>query len=252
MNTTTRAAVAVVGGLAFFLGIVGFALFLAQYNATATPNLLWFPIVVWGALFSLVFWINSKWDIGLALPDGKPWGLIAAFAVVSMIASHCVLILEGAFHGISREFEAAPAGVSPLFAFVYWIGIVVAMSTASESAFRGIMQSKLAPLFGVWPAILIATFVNWAAHRWEGLLERTVGVVAILIAWGYLRHLSGSLTPTILTHIGAILVWDMILWTWAPWDHGTMGIASLATTAVIGVLTFATSIYLARQINARA
>ena len=62
-----------------------FAIAAAQYNASTTPSVPWFPIVVWGVLFSLVFWINGKWDIGLALPKGKPWGLIAAFAIMSTL-----------------------------------------------------------------------------------------------------------------------------------------------------------------------
>jgi membrane protease YdiL (CAAX protease family) len=248
MNKLAIAAIAVIGGLIFFVGMVFFAVGVAQFNADSTPNLPWFPIVVWGVLFSLLFWINRKWDIGLHIPDGKPWGLITTFAVLSMIASHCVLVLEGAFHGITREFEAAPEGVSGLFAAVYWVGIVIAMSTASESAFRGIMQSKLMPLFGVWPAILIATIANTLAHRWDGLAERTIGVFAILVAWGYLRHISGSLTPTILTHIATIFAWDIILWTWGPWDHAAMGTGSLVATAVIGLVTFAGSVYVAKRI----
>ncbi len=252
MSKPAQGVVAVVGGLVFFVAMVVFAITLAQYNANSTPSLPWFPLVVWSVLFVVVFGINAKWDIGLAIPAGKPWGRIASFAILSMIASHCLLVLEGAFHGITREFEAAPPGVSPFFAFIYWIGIVVAMSTASETGFRGIMQSKLTPLFGLWPAILIATIVNLLAHRWDGLAERAIGVFAVLIAWGYLRHLSGSLTPTILAHIATILVWDIILWTCGPWDHGAMGAASLAVTAIIGLATAAASIYLARQIEAKS
>ncbi len=250
MNKPAQSVVVVVGGLIFFNVMVFFTIAVSQYNASSMPGLPWFPFVVWGVLFLIVFAINAKWDIGLALPAGKPWGSIATFAVLSVIGSRCVHILEGAFHGVVSEFEAAPPGVSPLFAFIYWIGIVVALSTASETGFRGIMQSKLTPLFGLWPAILITTIVNTLAHRWDGLAERAVGVFAILIAWGYLRHLSGSLTPAILTHVATILVWDIILWSWGPWDYGAMGAGSLAATALIGLITLAALIYLARRIEA--
>ncbi|MAF83620.1 MAG: CPBP family intramembrane metalloprotease [Gammaproteobacteria bacterium] len=248
MNKLVFAASAVAGGLVFFVSIVLFVVGVAQFNADSTPDQPWFPVVVWGLLFALLFWIDRNWDIGLRIPDGKPWGLIATFAVLSMLASHCLLVLEGAYHGITREFEAAPEGVSGFFALVYWVGIVVAMSTASESAFRGIMQSRLMPLVGVWPAIMIVTIANTLAHRWDGLAERAVGVFAILVAWGYLRHISGSLTPAILTHIAAIFIWDLILWNWGPWDHAAMGMGSLVTTTLIGLAALAGAVYVAKRI----
>ena len=249
MNKSILTGVVIIGGLAFFFVMTMFAISLGQYNARTTPNLPWFPIVVLGVLFSLVFWINSKWDIGLALPEGKPWGRIAAFMVLITIACRCVSTFEGAFHDVTREFEVGPAGVSPLFAFVYWIGIVIAISTASEVAFRGIMQSKLTPLFGIWPVILIVSFINTVSHRWDGLAERAVGTFTILVATGYLRHLSGSVTPAILAHIATIFVWDIILWTWGPWDLGAIGWGTLVATAFIGTITFAASFYLAKQIK---
>lgn len=244
-------AATIVGGLVFFVAAVFFSIGLAQLNADWSPALPWFPIPVLGVLFGAVYWINRRWDIGLAIPPGTRWSLIVTFAIASMIASHAVLILEGAWHGLTRSFEPAPPGVSPFFAAVYWIGITIALSTASEVGFRGIMQSRLQPLFGVWPAILIVSLVNTLSHRWDGLYERTIGVFAILIAWGYLRHLSRSLTPTILTHIAAIFAWDLILWYLGPWDQGSMGAGTLAAVAVVGLVSFGASVWSARAITAQ-
>jgi membrane protease YdiL (CAAX protease family) len=240
-------AIAVGGGVLFVLA-VGFALGLAFGNARLTPAVPWFPVPVLLGLCGFAAWFHRRWDIGLRLPPRDRWPLLTAFAVTTMVASHAVLVLEGAAHGITRTFEAAPEGVTPFFAAVYWLGVVIAMSTASEVAFRGIVQGRLAPLIGPVAAIAVATFVNLILHRWDGLMERTLGVIAILLAWSWLRHLSGSLIATLMAHIGAIVAWDAILWTWGPWDHGAMGPLSLGITAAVGLAAFAVSLRFARQL----
>lgn len=248
-----RTLLIVVGGFAFFLAAVLLATGTAYWNADVTPTVPWFPLLVLPVLFGAVLWIDRRWDIGLRVPPRTRWGLLAAFAVTSMIAAHCVLIFEGAVHGIVREFEKPPPGVSSGFAWVYWIGILLAMSTASEVAFRGIMQGRLTPLLGMWPALLIPLVVNLLSHRWEGLFERAAGVTFVLFAWGWLRHISGSLTPTILTHIATILVWDSFLLLVGPLDARTMSGAALAATGVLGVVTFGASILISQRIvRARA
>jgi membrane protease YdiL (CAAX protease family) len=248
MNIALRAGLIAAGGGVFFVAAVGCVLTLAFGNARWNPGLPWFPLPVLLVLYGCAIGLHQRWDIGLRLPRRDRCVLLVAFAVASMVASHCVLILEGAAHGITRRFEAPPEGVTPFFAVVYWLGIVVAMSTASEVAFRGIVQSRLTALLGTVPAIAIATVVNLVLHRWDGLIERTLGVVAILLAWSWLRQLSGSLIATIVTHIGAIMAWDAILWTWGPWDHGAMRPPALALTAVIGLVAFLLSLWLARQL----
>jgi membrane protease YdiL (CAAX protease family) len=241
------AGIAIGGGLTFVIA-VGFALGLAFGNARLSPAVPWFPVPVLLGLYGFAAWFHRRWDIGLRLPPRERWPLLAAFATTTMIASHAVLVLEGAAHGITRRFEAPPDGVTPFFAAVYWIGVVVAMSTASEVAFRGIVQTRLTRLVGPGAAIAVATFVNLVLHRWDGLIERTVGVIAILLAWSWLRHLSGSLIATLMTHIGAIIVWDAILWTWGPWDHAAMGAQSLAITALVGTTALGASLWLAREL----
>lgn len=249
MKTGLRAAAIAAGGGVIFVAAVGFALGLAFGNARLTPAVPWFPLPVLLGLCGFAAWFHRRWDIGLRLPPRPRWALLAAFAVATMVASHAVLVLEGAAHGITRRFEAPPDGVTPFFAAVYWLGVVVAMSTASEVAFRGIVQGRLTPLVGPGLAIAAATFVNLVLHRWDGLIERTVGVIAILLAWSWLRYLSGSLIATLVTHIGAIILWDAILWTWGSWDHGAMGPVALAVTAATGLAAFAASLWLARQLG---
>lgn len=242
----------IAGGSVFFVGAISYTLALAQWNAQVSPNIPWFPLPVLGVLLVLVFWIDRRWPIGLVLPKAAPWGKIAIFAVASMVAGHCVLILEAAFHGATRSVEAAPDGVGPVFAIVYWIGFAISISIASEVAYRGLMQGRMTPLFGVWPAILIVTLVNTISHRWDGLEERALFLAAIVFAWGALRHLSGSLIPCILAHIGALVVWDAILRIRGPWDFSQTSTYTLWAVSLLGLVALTVSIHTARMIQSRS
>lgn len=249
-STALRAAGIVAGGLVFFVAVVFSVVLTSAYNARVNPAVPWFVVLLLPAMFVLTVWLDKRWQIGLRSPVQGARMKLIGFAVFSMIASHCVLILEGAAHGITRSFELAPEGVTPSFAIVYWIGITILMSTASEVSFRGLMQSGLQRVItGIWPVIIIVSLANTVAHRWDGLFERTIGVFAILVAWGYLRHLSGSLLATIITHIAAIIAWDAILWFWGPWDQSQMSAGSLLLVLMIGLSTFAISLWLVRSIK---
>lgn len=238
-----------VGGAAFFVASVGVVLGPAFWNAKVTPALPWFPLLSLAVVCGCAAWLQRRVDIGLRLPPRRRWPLLAAFGAATMIFAHAVLVLEGAAHGITREFEAPPPGVTPFFAAVYWAAVVVGMSTASEVAYRGIMQTRLAPLVGTGWAVAVATFVNLVMHRWDGLPERAVGVVMVLLGWSWLRHLSGSTIATIVCHIATIAAWDAILWTFGPWDHAAMDAPALALTAAIGLAALAASVWLARRLG---
>ncbi len=254
-NRTKTILQGVIIGEVFFVGLVLFAVLTSDYNVSSTPSFMWFPILVLPIIFGLVWFVDQKWDIGLRTPVNKPLMPIIGFAIFSMIATRAVLILEGAFHGVVREFYMAPDGLGPYAALFYWIGITIAMSTLSESGYRGIMQSKLMSVLGLWPAIAIVTFMNLISHRFDGLLERTVGLITILTAWGYLRHMSGSLMVTIITHILTIFAWDLFVGFMSEpgggWDLGVMTGAELGITAAIGVVTFGIAVYFAKMMKAQ-
>ncbi|MDH3977346.1 MAG: CPBP family glutamic-type intramembrane protease [Gammaproteobacteria bacterium] len=251
IGVTLKAAGIVAASLFFFVSAVLSVVLISGFNARVSPAIPWFVVFLLPALFTLTFWFDKRWNIGLRTPLRASGWKLAGFAAASMVASHSVLILEGAWHGMTRTFEMAPEGVTPLFAMVYWIGVVILMSTASEVSFRGLMQSGLQRVItGVWPVILIVSLANTLAHRWDGLLERTIGVFAILVAWGYLRHLSGSLAVTIATHIIAIIVWDAILWFRGPWDQSAMSMNDLLLVTFVGLMAFVISLWFARIIRA--
>ena len=254
MKTRTKTILqGVVGGEVFFVGLTLVAVLTSNYNVAQTPSFIWFPLPVYAVILLAIFWVNGKWYLGFRWPAENLRLPIIGFAVFSMIAAHAVLTLEGAYHGLVREFHMAPEGLGPYAALAYWIGITLAMSTLSEVGYRGIMQSRLMGVMGIWPAIAIVTFMNLISHRFDGLLERTVGVIAILVAWGYLRHLSGSLFVTIITHILAIFAWDLFVGFMSTpgggWDQGAMSPATLMGIAGLGVVSLGISVFFARGVK---
>jgi membrane protease YdiL (CAAX protease family) len=174
---------------------------------------------------------------------------IAAFAVASNIAAHAVWVFEKAWHGAVYAAPTGPAGTSPAFLLTYWVAISIALSTSSEMCFRGIMQSQLSRYMGLWSAIGIVVIANTFSHPWESLWPRFFGVVAILFAWSWLRHISGSLKACILTHIAAVMGGDIIFWLTGPVDFGQMSQTALVINAAVCALTIGIAVYLSRLIT---
>ena len=240
------------GGSFLFMALVGVSIFTAQFNADITPTIPWFPIPVLGIVFGVTWWCHRRWDIGLNDPLKAPAGLIIAFAVVSMVAVRALWILEKHYHGVVYDFPRGPEGTSALFLVTYWIAISLALSTASEVCFRGIMHSQLARHLTLLPTIFWVVFFNTFAHPWASLGQRFFGTVAILVAWGWLRHISGSLKATILLHIVVVMGGDAIFWFIGPVDFGELTTGTLIAAAVIGLVALAGSIYLSRLITGQA
>lgn len=237
------------GGTFIFVCLVAISLATAQFNAVTLPAVPWFPVPVLAVVFGVTWWCDRRWDIGLRAPVKAPMALIVAFIVFSTIAARSVWVLEKAWYGDTYAAPTGPEGVGPVFAAVYWVAISIALSTSSEVCFRGIMQSQLARHLGLWSAIGIVVFFNTFSHPWDGLWPRFFAVVAILFAWGWLRHISGSLLVCILTHIVVIMGDDVLFFLTGPVDFSEFSRTALVTTAVIGLAAFLVSIYLSRQIT---
>ena len=239
------------GGTFLFVCLVAFSLITAQFNADTLPNLPWFPVPVLAVIFGMVWWCDKRWDIGLRTPCKAPVMLIAVFAVVSNIAAETVFILEKAWHGTVHAAPAALEGVSTVFAVTYWVAISIALSTSSEFCFRGIIQSILSRHLGLWVAIIVAVLFNTFAHPWETIGLRFFALLAVLFAWGWLRHISGSLKVCIITHIASVMGGNVIYGIIGPVDFGKLSQSALVTTAVIGFVALAMSVYLSRRITSR-
>ncbi len=242
---------AMFGGTLIFFALVAFSLGIAQFNADTMPGLPWFAVPVLAVVFGVFWWIDRRWDIGLRTPLKAPVALVVAFAVVATIAARSVWVLEKAWHGTVYAAPTGPEGASPLFLATYWIVISIALSTSSEACFRGIIQSQLSRYLPLWAAIVTAIFFNTFSHPLASLWPRFFAVLAILFAWGWLRHISGSLKACILAHIAAIIGADVIFMLTGPVDFGTLSTTALALTVGIGLAALGASVYLSRRITGK-
>ena len=240
------------GGSFLFMALVGISIGTAQFNADIMPNLPWFPVPVLAVVLGVTWWCQRRWDIGLLNALRAPVILVFAFALTSMVAAHSLWVLEKAYHGVTYQFPRGPVGTSGLFLATYWIVISVALSTSSEVCFRGIMQTQLRRHLALWPSIGLVVLFNTFAHPWATLWERFFGVLAILFAWGWLRHISGSLVATILTHIAAVMGGDLVFMALGPVDFRELQQGTLIAVAVVGLVALGLSVWLSRLITSRA
>jgi membrane protease YdiL (CAAX protease family) len=237
------------GGSFLFMFLVAVCILTAQFNATTWPTVPWFPVPVLAVVFATAWWCDRRWDIGLQTPCRAPVLLIAAFAITSNIAAHAVWALEKSFHGTVYAAPSGPDDVSLLFSATYWVVISVALSTASEVSFRGIMQTQLSRHFGTVAAIGLVVLFNTFSHPWGTLWPRFFGVLAILFAWGWLRHIGGSLRACILTHIAAVMIGDAIFWTIGPVAFGEYSTLDRTMVLLVGIAALLVSVYLSRRIT---
>ncbi len=239
------------GASFLFMGLVAFSILLAQYNADLTPSIPWFSVPVLAVVFGITWWSERRWNIGLRAPLRAPAGPLISFAILSNLAALCVGVLEKNYHGTSYAFPAGPEGTSTLFLVTYWSVISIALSTSSEVCFRGIMQSILTRMLGLWPAIGLVVLFNTLAHPWETLHLRLLALFAILFAWAWLRHLGGSLTLCICTHIAVVMGRDLLAFSAGPGKFGQLSVSAIALIVLTGLLAAWASLLLSRSIARR-
>lgn len=245
----TTCLTATLGGTFIFVCLVAFSILTAQLNADNWPTVPWFPIPVLAVVFGVMLWCDRRWNIGLRNRCNAPIPLIAAFAVTSNVAAHAVWVLEKTWHGAIYAAPSGPDGVSVLFSATYWVVISIALSTSSETCFRGIMQTQLSRHFGTAAAISTVVLFNTFSHPWDSLWPRFFGVLAILFAWGWLRHIGGSLKACILTHIAAVMIGDAIFWLTGPIAFGEYSNTDRIVVTSIGLVSLALSFHFSRRIK---
>jgi len=148
-----------------------------------------------------------------------------------------------------RGTETGESDVSLAFRIADAFAISITSAALAELGYRGIMQPRLEKVMGVWPAIIIASLINTLSHRWESLFNRYLGIMAIMIGWGYLRHMSGSVVPPLVIHVSMNIVLGIGLWIWGPWDLGAMSVTSIVFFAAAGVIALVAAIYIARNVK---
>lgn len=240
---------AIFGGTLIFVCLVAFSLLTAQFNADLSPTVPWFPVPVIAGVLGVVLWCERRWNIGLRNPCNAAIPLIVAFAITSNIAAHAVWVLEKTWHGTVYAAPNGPEDVSFLFSASYWIVISIALSTSSETCFRGIMQTQLSRHVGTAAAIGIVVLVNTFSHPWVTLWPRFFGALAILFAWGWLRHIGGSLKACILTHIAAVMIGDAIFWLTGPVAFGEFSNTDRLVVASVGLVSLALAYHFSNRIR---
>jgi len=219
------------GASFLFMGMTGFVLLTAHFNAATMPGLPWFPVPVLAGVFAVTWWCEQRWRIGLRTPLQAPLGLTAAFAVLSMVAANAVMVLSMIAHDVTYVPTLGPAETSFVFQVTYWVAISIAMSTLSEMCFRGLMQTLLSRHITIGLAVLVVVLFNTFAHPWDTLWPRFFSAIAFLTAWSCLILLCGSLKAAIITHLLAVMARDIPYW-WL--DEVQMG--EVSTTFTVGVL----------------
>ncbi len=153
---------------------------LVVLNEQSAPDFPWFPVPIIGLLVAAIVGMQRWRPIGLAIPTDVPWGRVYGFAVAITVVGIVVSILQGAYHGYVRVSEGVQTDVSPAFALLYWFVMSLFAVVLAEAAFRGVMQTRLMAVLGVWPAIVIVGIVNTAAHRWNiELFQQWLGISAL-------------------------------------------------------------------------
>ncbi len=244
--------IAIVISMLFFSVVMVLGMGLVVLNERSAPDFPWFPIPIIGLLVAAIVGMQRWRPIGLAIPTDVPWGRVYGFAVAITVVGIVVCILQGAYHGYVRVSEGVQTDVSPAFALLYWFVMSLFAAVLAEAAFRGVMQTRLMAVLGVWPAIVIVGIVNTAAHRWNiELFQQWLGIFVTLAGWGYLRYLGRSLVPPMVAHGVTNFLLAFGLWVWGPFDQGALGTGSLVLIAATGVVALVIAITLARSVTAQ-
>ncbi len=244
-----QAAIGIIGGLAYFLMVLSACIYLSVLNTQYAPNFPWYPIPVLIITIGSIFLVNQRWDIGLTLPPDRPWGKIYGFALAITLAGFALSALQGSYNGMVRGTEGGPGTTSPALEIADAFTVAIAVAAIAEIGYRGIMFPWVQKAFGLWPAVLIVGFINTVAHRWEDYSPRWIGLFVLLAGWSYLRHISGSVVPPLVTHVVMNFVIAIGFWFWGPWDQGAMSASWLTVFAVLAVASLGASVYLARSVN---
>lgn len=162
-----------------------------------------FPWGVWAAYLLAFAALPAVWEasrrsagappVGFAWP--RPLARETMLAVaLSLVALAYVVAATAAAH--SRLPRALVAG-NALFFVVNW----AVFAAAEETLFRGFLQRRLARVFRLWLAILLAAAL-WAfgGHWRSPPLENLYLRLPVGLALGWLYGRSGSLLPPILAH----------------------------------------------------
>ncbi len=249
MNTQVLKTVvwSIVLGLIFFGVVMGVSMGLVMVNANMTPDITWFPFPVLVVLAGSIWWAQRRWDIGLAHPASVPWARVYVIGIALTVLGMAVAIVQGHYTGMVRATELLDVDVSPQFALTYAIFMSVLAAILAEATFRGVVQSRMQTVLGIWPTVFIIGVVNVLAHRWgPELTLNWLGLFVTLAGWTYLRWLAGSLWPPLVLHAVANLGVAIALWYRGPLVHAELANVTVIVIAVFGLVALGIAVMLTR------
>lgn len=250
LRTLWKVVSAVVLGILFFGVIMGAAISLVNLNTQVSPEFAWFPAPVTLLLVAAIWLVERRWPIGLANPvvAALPAGRVYLIAVLVTAAGVFACAFNGYFTGYVRATELLGAEVDQTFQRTYAIYMSVLAAVLAEVAFRGIMQTRMQTVLGLWPVVIIIGLVNVFGHRWgPEITQNGFGLFVVLAGWTWLRAVSQSLWPPLIMHAGINLIIASWLWNNGAIEHAAM---TPFATAVVGGLMVAgltLSLWLARD-----
>ncbi len=243
MTAVATLAAALIGSLAFFLATMGLGIGLVLANAAVSPQVVWFPLPLLALLVSITAGTEWRYRIGLRTEtrlnprrQARSRARVTAMTLGIALVGVAACVLQGSLANMTLAAETGPAGTSRLFQFSYAVLLSVTPAVLAEVAFRGLMQSRLEPLWGPWPAILLITALNTAAHRWgPDLAAQWLGYFVALAGLGWLRSVTDSLWPPLLAHTLTNLEIALSLWHLGPFAKGGIGdLGRIALVALMG------------------
>jgi len=241
-------------GLIFFGLVMGLTMGMVAVNASITPDIVWFPLPATVAIGTAMWLAQRYWGIGLEwsgqVAAKAPWGRVYVIGIGLTVLGLATCAVQGKYTGYTRATELLATQVSPAFDFAYAIYMSVFAAVLAEATFRGVVQTRMQRVLGVWPVVLIIATVNVLAHRWgPEITLNWLGLFVTLAGWTYLRWFSNSLWPPLVMHTVSNFAVALVLWYDGPIQHATMSSGTTAMVAATGLAGLAVSISLARGIR---
>jgi membrane protease YdiL (CAAX protease family) len=236
---------AVITGLFYFGVLMGISQGLVAVNAKVTPGLPWYPLPALLLIGVATWWLQRYWDIRLVRPATSSTK-IYAFALLATFAALCIGVLEDAFYGLDR---VAPVTSASAFDVSFVIVLPFIASILAEVGFRGVMQTQLEKVLPLWPMLVGLAILNALFHFYDPeQSSHWARFIALNIGFGYATYLGQSIIPAIVAHVAMNVVEPLTEYLWGPIAMGELENSALMLAFILGMMAFAASIYLARNI----
>ena len=202
-------------------------------------------------LVGAIYWAQKRWDIGLSHPRGIPWGRVYIIGIALTVLGVCTAVVQGSYTGMVRKTELFDdPQVGLLFQLSYAFGMSVLAAILAEASFRGIMQTRMQSVMGLWPMVITIAVINVLAHRWgPELTLNWFGLFVTLAGWTYLRWLSDSLWPPLILHGVTNFIVATALWFRGPFVHAELPVVTVALVAAAGLAGLVLTFFLARDMH---